>query len=228
MNIVALTDIHGDTNQLTSVEGELSSADMVLLVGDITHFGRIEDAEKVIRSVRRFNDQVFAIAGNCDFPEVNDYLENEDIDLHGKCRSIKGISFIGIGGSLPCPGRTPNELSENAFSALLDRAVSGLTSEMPGILVSHQPPFGTLNDTVGGGDHVGSKAIRTFIEEREPVICFTGHIHEAAGTDHIGKTTVVNPGPFRGGSYAVAEVGAKLSLLEIRNAVLRYNRQMPE
>ncbi len=36
---------------------------------------------------------------------------------------------------------------------------------------------------VRGGRHVGSAAVRRFIERHRPLACFTGHIHEAAGMD---------------------------------------------
>jgi len=79
-------------------------------------------------------------------------------------------------------------------------------TEYPSLMVSHQPPYGTLNDQVSPGFHVGSKAIRGFIEKQQPLICFTGHIHEGTGIDHIGDTAVVNPGPAGTGSYVMAEI----------------------
>jgi Icc-related predicted phosphoesterase len=46
------------------------------------------------------------------------------------------------------------------------------------------------------GLHAGSKLIREFIEMYQPDLCLCGHIHEARNSDHIGKTIIVNPGPF--------------------------------
>jgi predicted phosphodiesterase len=39
MIIVALADIHGDVGRLSAASEDLSSADVVLLVGDLTNFG---------------------------------------------------------------------------------------------------------------------------------------------------------------------------------------------
>jgi len=36
------------------------------------------------------------------------------------------------------------------------------------------------------------------------------------GTDTIGKTKLVNPGPLRNGGYAYAEIGDEVEVLEIR------------
>ena len=38
------------------------------------------------------------------------------------------------------------------------------------------------------------------------LLAISGHIHEAAGIDHLGPTTLVNPGSFRQGRYAVADL----------------------
>ena len=48
-----------------------------------------------------------------------------------------------------------------------------------------------------------STAVRKFIEEFQPDVCLTGHIHEAKTEDQIGKTRIVNPGLFEEGGYAV-------------------------
>jgi len=53
---------------------------------------------------------------------------------------------------------------------------------------------------------VGSKTVREFIKRTQPLICFTGHIHEGIGIDQVGRTKIVNPGPLSAGSYAYAEV----------------------
>jgi Icc-related predicted phosphoesterase len=51
---------------------------------------------------------------------------------------------------------------------------------------------------------VGSIAVRTFIEEKQPLLCVTGHIHESKGQDYIGRTLVLNPGMMKDGGYIEA------------------------
>ncbi len=41
---------------------------------------------------------------------------------------------------------------------------------------------------------VGSTAVRTLIEEVQPVLALHGHIHESKAVAKIGRTTCVNPG----------------------------------
>ena len=47
--------------------------------------------------------------------------------------------------------------------------------------------------------------MRAFIEEHQPEVCITGHIHESAGVDRIGRTVVVNAGALRDGGYIVVD-----------------------
>jgi Icc-related predicted phosphoesterase len=216
MIIAALTDIHGDANCIDRLAAPLAEADLVLLTGDLTHFGGASDAEAVVNAARKHNGSVRAVSGNCDRPDVEDWLLAEGIGLHAHHEIIDGIAFAGLGGSLPCPGHTPNEHSEGDLKRRLAEAVEGLDEGLPLVLVSHQPPFGTKVDVARRGGHVGSRSAREFIEDRRPLICFSGHIHEASGTDVLGETRLINPGPARGGRYAWAEVTDTVEVLEIR------------
>jgi uncharacterized protein len=70
-----------------------------------------------------------------------------------------------------------------------------------GVLVSHSPPRDTACDVVKGGAHVGSRAVRAWVERRRPSLVLSGHIHESprvsgAWRDRIGDAEVVNPGQF--------------------------------
>ena len=206
MVIVGISDIHGRVEAIDNASEILLKADLVLITGDITHFGRREDATEVINRVRRFNKQLYAIPGNCDYSEVGSFLSAEGVSLDGQCVVIENYAFIGIGGSLPCPGRTPNEFTEDELATKLNVLKKEIPSDKPCILVTHQPPFGTRCDLVRRGEHVGSNALRSFIMEIEPILCFSGHIHEARGVDTIGLTKVANPGPLFHGGYTLANI----------------------
>jgi Icc-related predicted phosphoesterase len=217
VKIVALTDMHGDTQGLKQIALDLQSADVILLCGDITHFGSGDDAARIIEELERYNEQIFAVAGNCDLSGVDTYLYERHINVHGKMITINGINIIGVGGSLPCPGNTPNEYNEHQFMTILNNAKEKGNSKKPLLVVAHQPPSNTINDMVSMDVHVGSASIRDFIEAEQPLICFTGHIHEGVGIDSIAATKIVNPGPFKRGGYTVAEVDTNVEELEIRN-----------
>jgi Icc-related predicted phosphoesterase len=67
------------------------------------------------------------------------------------------------------------------------------------ILVCHTPPFDTALDTMPRGRHVGSKALRAFIEQHAPPLTLHGHIHESPELSgryatQLGRTWSINPG----------------------------------
>lgn len=69
------------------------------------------------------------------------------------------------------------------------------------VVVTHSPPRETNCDQIGALEHVGSRAIRAFVERRQPRMVLSGHIHESPRVsssfhDRIGRTVVVNPGQF--------------------------------
>jgi Icc-related predicted phosphoesterase len=221
MKIIALPDIHTQISELETIGGFLSSADLILLVGDLTNAGGVAEAMAVVQAVRKFNANLLAVPGNWDQPEIDAFLNEQDINLNSRFRLFSRIAFVGVGASLPCLIPTPNEVSEADLEACLNRAITGLDPHIPKVLVSHQPPFNTLTDLAQGKTHIGSKAIRAFIENTQPMICFSGHIHESVGVDRIGSTRLINPGPPWQGGFAYAELAAgeikKLEILSISN-----------
>ena len=67
------------------------------------------------------------------------------------------------------------------------------------IAVMHCPPYNTRCDVLLNGEHIGSRAIRRWIERTQPLLTLHGHIHESpkmSGSffDRLGGTVVVNPG----------------------------------
>ena len=65
--------------------------------------------------------------------------------------------------------------------------------------IMHSPPFGTRLDFIQGGKSAGSRSIKAFIEETQPLLTLHGHIHESpelsgAYFDRIGETLSINPG----------------------------------
>ena len=67
------------------------------------------------------------------------------------------------------------------------------------VAVVHAPPFNTYCDVLFDGRHIGSRALRSWIERNQPLMTLHGHIHESpklsrSFCDRIGSTTVVNPG----------------------------------
>jgi Icc-related predicted phosphoesterase len=67
------------------------------------------------------------------------------------------------------------------------------------IAVMHCPPYDTRCDVLFNGEHIGSRAIRRWIERTQPLLTLHGHIHESpkmsgSFVDRLGRTVLVNPG----------------------------------
>ncbi|MDL1965271.1 MAG: metallophosphoesterase [Candidatus Desulfofervidus auxilii] len=210
-SMVVFGDIH---NQITYIDKikELSSADWVIITGDLTNCGGKKEAEEIINYIKYYNTHILAQIGNMDFLEMNDYLEDLGINLHGHgYRLEEELAVFGVGGSTPTPFNTPTEYSEQEISVLLSNAYEEIKDAPHKILVSHTPPFGTKVDIVGRGDHVGSRVVREFIAKEQPDLCLTGHIHEARNIDKIGKTLILNPGTIAQGYILVEWDGIALN-----------------
>ena len=80
-------------------------------------------------------------------------------------------------------------------------ALAALSPPAETLLVSHSPPRDTRCDVIASRAHVGSRALRRYLERHQPPLVLSGHIHESprmtgAYRDSVGRTVVVNPGQF--------------------------------
>ena len=127
--------------------------------------GAMPDAD-LVRAIRQHNPHVLTVPGNWDDPDACAYLTREGINLHRRHVIVDQVAFAGVGGSLPSIVPTPNELTEAQLAEALADAIAHLDPHLLLILLCHQPPAQTLNDLTWSQMHVGSTAVRTFIEQR--------------------------------------------------------------
>jgi len=203
MKIVSFGDVHMAITQMAKIAVELSTADLIILSGDLTNFGGPAEANRVVRAARSYCSALFALPGNLDRPEVIDFLRAEQIDLHGASRRVGALGFFGCGGSNLTPFHTPLEYQDDELWATLEHAYRSIADAPLQIMVCHTPPRATKVDRLTNGTPVGSPAVRQFIEEKQPHLCITGHIHESAGVDFIGRTKILNAGLFAAGGYII-------------------------
>jgi Icc-related predicted phosphoesterase len=194
------------------------NADVIVVCGDITHFGSPEDAEEVLSPLTALKLPVLFVPGNCDPHSLLDAKIEGANCIHGKCEIYGGVSFIGA-ASLPLDRVHPSpwEISEEEILEALNEGSKQCTSRQRLVVVAHSPPINTKLDLAYAG-HVGSPSLRLFIEQKQPSVVFCGHIHEARGIDYIGETLIVNTGPVRHGHCALGvfneKVEVQLSLCE--------------
>ena len=214
MKILVLADIHGDRAALDKVLDSIKEGfDVVICPGDVTdmfnipkEFSQMDMADMIIQKILALKKPLLCVPGNHDPYEMVHLLDDYGINLHEKVKKMGGVKFAGWGGALT-PFNTifePTEEETTEALALLGGKVNG-----DFILVVHAPPKNTTLDRVASGEHVGSEAVRGFILEKQPLLAVSAHIHEAGGTDKLGKTTVFYPGPVYEGWYGIVILEGK-------------------
>jgi len=205
MRLVCFGDVHMALGAIARLADELRAADVAIVTGDITNFGDPPDAARVIDAVRAHCPTVLAVTGNLDMPWVIDALAGDGISLHGEGRRLGNLGVFGCGGSNITPMDTPTEFEEHELAAVLERAHAAVADAPQRLMICHTPPYDTQLDRLRNGTAVGSPAVRAFIERARPDLAIVGHIHEGRGIDHVGDTTVVNPGALREGGYVIVD-----------------------
>jgi hypothetical protein len=205
MRILLFGDVHEDLSPLPSMKEELERADLVVVHGDLTNRGDRERMRRMIEEIRKHCGAVLAQPGNMDTGEAARYLDEEGINLHGKGHRFDHVGVFGAGGSNATPFGTPTEYTEDEIAATLRRGHDQVADARVKVLVAHAPPRGTPLDRAGG-EHVGSTAVRDFIESERPAVSVSGHIHEAIGEAMLGETRIFNTGLFARGGYVILTI----------------------
>jgi Icc-related predicted phosphoesterase len=192
MRLLLFSDVHLNENHCRRLVKLSRQVDIVVGAGDYCSLRR--NLDKVIGWLRPISTPTVLVPGNAEsYDELVNACENWSSSkiLHGNGVEIQGIFFYGLGGGIP---KTPfgswswdftEKQAENLLRACPENA----------ILISHSPPKGIL-DRSSFGMHLGSKAVKQFMEEKSPQLIVCGHIHESGGKiKKKGKTTIINAGP---------------------------------
>ena len=213
MKILIFADIHGEFERASQVLNHVKTEgiDLILCPGDFTDmfavpegFSQLDIADMVLQRIMALKVPVLCVPGNHDPYDVLELFNEYNVNLHDKVKKVKGHTLMGWGGA-PTPFNTIFEPSEEETKEGLEKLLGKVKGEKF-ILVVHNPPKDTLLDTTFTKKHVGSIAIKEFIEKARPPLVISAHIHEARGTDKIGDSTLFYPGALFEGYYGIAEV----------------------
>jgi Icc-related predicted phosphoesterase len=200
---IGFGDIHEDLSLLGDIPN-ISAADGVIISGDITNRGDTRRASELLDEVFRINSNIYAQIGNMDRPEVTSYLDEKGWNIHARGKQLaEDIGIMGVGYSTPTPFMTPSEVSDDKLAQWLNEGYEQVKHLIKLILVAHDPPFGSKAAQLPSGENVGNRSVLEFIQRVQPDICLTGHIHEAASEDFIGRTKILNPGMLCMGGYVL-------------------------
>lgn len=200
-DVLLIADLHGQFGKIDSFL-ELNP-EAVFIAGDITNMGPVDTVDEVFS---RIDVPCFAVPGNCDPREIIDTIEHSDaVCLHGNPMNLGKMTIVGVGGSNPTPFNTPFELTDKQIDDLLHGAMGKMEKTIHNVLISHAPPFETLDFI--NGDHVGSQSIRRHMKDFDLVCC--AHIHEQRGVKEVDGVKVVNPGAAMDGYCAMLHFGTE-------------------
>lgn len=212
MNILVVSDVHNDVENVLNYIDKVGMIefDLIVFPGDFTDatlpkgFTRVDIAKLIIEELNSLKRPVLALPGNQD-REIISLLEEEEISLHGNGRIISDVGFYGFGGART-PFNTSLEPGEDEIKAGLEKGFEKIKNAGTKVQVTHAPPARTKVDLLYTGAHAGSEVVRRFIEEKQPAVAITAHIHEARGTDELGKTKIINSGRFPEGYCGLASI----------------------
>ena len=216
MRFLGITDLHGNWPTLQRIVAEAGPVDAVLLGGDITHFGSADAVEQAVRLAGASGSAVLAVAGNCDSAQIDQRLVELGVSLDGRGVKLEGVGVHGV-SAIPPWIHKMYQSTEEELGAALEAGYAQVVGAAHHCVLAHVPPHGLKLDQVFFGRHVGSKALRAFVDQRSPALVLCGHIHEGRGVEQVGPTMVVNCGYGAKGNYALVEVDHEVSV-ELRRA----------
>jgi uncharacterized protein len=212
MRIAAVADLHFSPQSYDRIRDTMSrvrdEADLLVLAGDLTNYGRPEEMESLLNAVVRLRLPVVAVLGNHDYEsghqaELMKMMTNEGVKvLDGTGYERDGVGFAGTKGFLGGFGRGVltafGEPEVKAFvqaaideTMKLERALSQLRSPKT-VVVLHYAP---VPDTVKGEPaeifpYLGSSRLAEVVDRHQADLVLHGHAHHGAPD---GKTTAGVP-----------------------------------
>jgi Icc-related predicted phosphoesterase len=185
---------------------------VVLIGGDLTTAGSVKEAEEAIRLFQTGPGRILSVSGNMDLPQHDQMMARVGVSLDSRGVKIDGIGFFGVSAAPVSPMHTPYEISEEEIARRIEAGFLQVRECPVKVFVPHAPPYGTRVDIIHMGIHVGSTAVRDFIEENSPAVVVCGHIHEGRGQDRLEGSRIVNCGAAMNGYFATIDIGEEITI----------------
>ena len=187
--ILAIGDVHGDTGLVKRLveKAKKENVDLIILAGDIT-FAE-QSTKYIVGPFIKEKKQVLLIPGNHESIATVDFLSQaypNTVNIHGGSFFKNNVGIFGAGTA----NMGIHQIGDEEIFNALKKGHEKIKDSEKKIMVTHMHPFGSKAETFG---FKGSKAIRKALDEFNPDILITAHIHEAGGMEEkIGNTLVFN------------------------------------
>ena len=195
MKLLAFTDTHGSLLALKRIEHKVKSEkpDLLVCAGDVSIFEH--GIFGILRRLNKLSKKIIIVHGNHEdavtFLKYSKLFKNI-IFIHKNYHIENNILFLGYGGG----GFSDVDGEFEKIAKTKFRKIINDNKDKRIILVTHAPPYKTRLDKLGI-NHAGNRSIRDFAGKYKIDLLVCGHLHENFGKeDKIGKTKIVNPGPF--------------------------------
>lgn len=207
MKLAAVGDLHVRAGEEARIETLLGpareEAHAIALLGDLTHHGRIEEAEALGRGLERLGLPVLAVLGNHDHDSgladaVASVLRDDGVLVLERAHAVvSGIGFAGAKGFGGGFGdRIVRAFGEDALKSFVAESVAEATAlrgalqalpEGPRVALLHYAP---VRDTVLGEPpeihaFLGTSRLADALDEGRATLALHGHAHLGA---HRGAT----------------------------------------
>jgi Icc-related predicted phosphoesterase len=199
MRIAATADLHYSPQtydrireQMTRVRDE---ADVLVLAGDITNYGRAQEMESALNNIVRLRIPIIAVLGNHDYEsgqenELMQMMNAEGIKiLDGTGYERDGVGFAGCKGFIGGFGRGvltafgEREIKQFVQATIdetmkLERALSQIRSETRVVVVHYSP----IRSTVEGEPpeiypYLGTSRLAEVVDRHGANLVLHGHAH---------------------------------------------------
>jgi uncharacterized protein len=237
IRVAAAGDVHCDeTNRdeleraFAHVEGDV---DAILLAGDLTTYGELDQAELLAEIVRTLATPVFAVLGNHDWhckevEQLSAALADAGVQMVDRGFAIEDVdgSRLGVAGAKGFVGGFPDSQLPDFGEPLLRDVYAETTAEVDALdeslaaiagcdyriaLLHYAPTLTTLEGEPRGiWAFLGSDRLAAPILEHRPQVVLHGHAHAGAFQGAIGDVPVYNVAvPVLSSDFFVFELDAE-------------------
>ncbi|HEU5450678.1 MAG TPA: metallophosphoesterase [Terriglobales bacterium] len=212
MKIAAVADIHyspqGWERLRERMERVRDEADVLVLAGDLTNYGKPQEMETLLNVLVRLRIPIVAVLGNHDYEsgqeaELSRMMTAEGIKLlDGTGYERDGVGFAGTKGFIGGFGRGvltafgEKEVKSIVQSAIdeslkLERALSQLRTDKRVVVVHYAPVAGTVvGESPEIFPYLGTSRLAEVVDRHGANLVVHGHAHHGANQ---GKTTAGIP-----------------------------------
>ena len=237
IRVAAAGDVHCDETNRDELERAFAhvdgDVDAILLAGDLTTYGELDQAELLAEIVRALATPVFAVLGNHDWhckevEQLSAALADAGVRMVDRGFAIEDVDGLrlGVAGAKGFVGGFPDSQLPDFGEPLLRDVYAETTAEVEALdaglaaivdcdyriaLLHYAPTLTTLEGEPRGiWAFLGSDRLAAPILEHRPQVVLHGHAHAGAFQGAVGDVPVYNVAvPVLGSDFFVFELDAE-------------------